>query len=350
MKYSQSSITLLHGDPAVATFDMMEKLFVDLKPVIDRGRLYAKSSSPVLIEASAGPEMEMLAQSIHNESDRSKGPYSVVLLSGTTNEEQQHVLFGNPKTGHQGILLDCNHGTILIQGIDKLTLPMQAQLAHVIRTKRIMSQTNYSQYKYIDIRIIASTSKNLTELRNHFLFRSDLLFTFRALRLRIPKLRDRPRDIENMLNFYFEDYNNQYGLHHVLTDSAHEAILKYPWDSNIMQLQAFCERMVLTADSAKIDLKYVQDLFHELYESDSGIYDTNRNQKDSGKQSVEYTEREMNQPDYLPEVPQSNDVFRDLIVSYLKKNHGNRKMTARDLGISTTTLWRKIHYYHLEDL
>lgn len=354
MKINQADSTLLNGDPAVATFEMMSRLFTDLRPVIERAKLYSRSSSPILIEASAGPELEMLAQSIHNYSDRKKNAYSVITLSGTTTEEQEHVLFGNPKTGNQGVILDCNHGTLLLQGIDKLTLPMQAQLARVIRTKRVMSQINYTQYKYVDIRLIASTSKNLTELRNHFLFRSDLLFTFRALRLRIPRLRERPNDVANMLDFYFSEFNEQYGGHLTLPEEVRKEIISLPWESNITQLRAFCERMVLTAPSASISTGYVRDLFEELYQKDSEIYDGTTGGIPSAEKRRTGSEKEaVAQSDLveelIPKVPESNDIFRDLIVSCLRKNNGNRRKTAADLGISTTTLWRKIRYYHLEN-
>lgn len=195
MNFKPSDIVLLHGDPAVATFDMLEHLFIDLKPELEKARLYARSSSPVLIEASSGPELEMIGQAIHNGSDRKGKSYAVISLSDLTNEDQNRILFGDPRMGREGALMDCNHGTLLLQGIDKLTLPMQSQLARVIRTNRVASQTNFAQYRYIDIRIIGTTSKNLTELRNQFLFRSDLLFTFRALRLRVPKLKKRPHDV-----------------------------------------------------------------------------------------------------------------------------------------------------------
>ncbi len=384
MNFKPSDIVLLHGDPAVATFEMLEHLFVDLKPELEKAKLYARSSSPVLIEASAGPELEMIGQAIHNGSDRKGKSYAVISLSGLTNEDQNRILFGDPRMGREGAIMDCNHGTLMIQGIDKLTLPMQSQLARVIRTKRVASQTNFSQYRYVDIRIIGTTSKNLTELRNQFLFRSDLLFTFRALRLRIPKLKNRPHDVENMLDFYFNDYNREYGMHHTLTAHARETIIHYSWDSNIMQLNAFCERLVLTAPDVQIHTGYVQALLAELYEQDSAIYAAETKEhpvEDSLEHHRAISQKQMawmsaeDSPErrralhfsslsevdslpsgtdpldpstLLPHTPESNDIYRDLLVACLRKNGGNRKKTAQELGISTTTLWRKIRYYHLE--
>ena len=348
MKFSTSDEVLLHGDPAVATFDMLDKLFVDLRPEVQKVRTYALSSSPILIEASAGPELEMMGQAIHNGSDRKSGPYAVVSLSGLTNEDQQRILFGDLSTGRQGLIYSCNHGTLMIQGIDKLTLPMQSQLARLSRAKRIMSRMDYLQYKYVDVRLIGSTSKNLTDLRNHFLFRSDLLFVFRALRVRIPKLKERPNDVRNMLDFYFNDYNRMYHREHTLTGEARNAILNYPWETHVMQLSAFCERMVLTAPDAIITTSYVRSLFKELYESDSAIYGNEETLEGPAEATAMHNDAYNFMQDATPE-PHSNDVYRDLIEKTLMQYHGNRKETARALGISTTTLWRKIKYYHLDE-
>lgn len=342
MYYSASDLVLLHGDPAVATFDMLEKIFIDLHPCISKAREYAKSDSPILIESAASPELEMLAQAIHNGSERRKESYAVITLSGTTNETQENVLFGDPKTGRRGAILDSNHGTLMIQGIDKLTLPMQAQLARVIRTKRVRSHTNYAEYRYVDLRIIGSTSKNLTELRNQFLFRSDLLFTFRALRLRILKLRERPNDVRNMLDFYLQDFNKRYKTQHILTERARERLLLYPWEGNVTQLEAFCERMILTAPEQKLKDDYIESLLHELYEQDSAFYEQRKDKPDE-------TRTQPIQPELTTAVPQSNDVYRDVVAACLKRNNGNRRKTAQELGISTTTLWRKIQYYHLNE-
>ena len=95
----------------------------------------------------------MIGQAIHTGSDRKGKSYAGISLSGLTNEDQNRILFGDPRMGREGALIDCNHGTLMIQGVDKLTLPMQSQLARVIRTKRVASQTNFAQYRYIDVRI-----------------------------------------------------------------------------------------------------------------------------------------------------------------------------------------------------
>ena len=326
---------LLKGNVALTTFEFLEHEFPDLKPVFDQARIYALSPSPMLIEATSGPELEMLAQSIHNESIRKNAPFVNVSLSGLSEQQQDLVLFGNPKTGERGAILDANHGTLMIQGIDKLPLPLQYQLVRVIRTRRLDYGISRSQVRSVDVRIIATTGKNLSMLRKNFQFRSDLLFVLKALRIRIPSLKDRPRDIEQMLDRFLRDFSRQYSSYHLLSDGARQAILSYSWEGNMIQLQAFCERMILTVQKRTITEEYVQKLLLEIYQQDSGIFD------EPAELSFE-TEPAENL------WGAGEDPIRNLIASTLKKNRGNRKETAKELRMSTTTLWRKMKAYHLE--
>ena len=336
---------ILYGDFAAATFKTMNRLFADLLPVTAKAEAYARSSSPILIESSAGLELELLAQSIHNAGNRKSKPFIITSISGMDEEQQEQLLFGNMRLGQHGAILDANQGTLMIQGIDKLTLPLQSQLARIIRLRRIPSQSDLSKYKHVDIRIIASTSKNLTELRKNFLFRSDLLFALKALRLRIPPLKDRPNDILNMLEFYFNDYNIKYRTHHSLSENAKNMILHYSWQGNVAQLQAFCERMILTAEHRVISSAYIEQLLHELYIEDSGIYDFAYSDTGSPEAANIVNDR-INSL----EIKTDTDPYKDLIIQTLRKFHGNRKLTAKDLHISTTTLWRKIRKYGIDSV
>lgn len=327
---------MLKGNPASATFDAMKEMFPDLAPVLERARIYALSPSPMLIEAISGPELEMLTQSIHNHSIRRGGPFVMVGLAGLTGEQQAKVLFGDPKSGEGGALLEAHHGTLVIQGIDKLTLPLQYQLVRIIRLKRMDSGSFSGPPRLVDIRLIATTAKNLSRLRQQFLFRTDLLFMLKALRVRIPCLKDRPRDIEHMLDIYMKEFSRQYARYHVLSDGARQTLLSYPWEGNVIQLQAFCERMILTVNRRVISEEYVKGLLEEIYQQDSGIYDR--------KDELSF---ETEDASYLlsSEPP---DPVRAMLESTLRENNGNRKKTAQALHMSTTTLWRKMKAYGIE--
>ncbi|MEY8354543.1 sigma 54-interacting transcriptional regulator [Lachnospiraceae bacterium 54-53] len=327
----------LRGYVAYGTFDDISKNLKDMRRVVELAKLYAQSSSPMLIEAISGPELEAITQGIHNYSMRKNGPFIMINMAGLSQDQQMRTLFGSQNDGHgdpePGALAEASRGTLVIQSIDKLTLPTQYNLVRVIRTRRLMRGSRIEDSQMIDTRIIACTAKNLTELRREFKFRSDLYFTLKSLRLKIPNLKDRREDVEYLLELFTRKYMEQYSRFHVMTAGARKALLEYPWEGNSIQLEAFCERMVLTVGKRTITEEYVRDLLDELYHRDTSIY------------AVALEEEEMI-PDSLEE--EENPELQ-LLKTVLKKYNGNRTLTAKELNISTTTLWRKIKKFGIDE-
>ena len=327
----------LRGYVAYGTFDDISKNLKDMRRVVELAKLYAQSSSPMLIEAISGPELEAITQGIHNYSMRKNGPFIMINMAGLSQDQQMRTLFGCGNDGHgdpePGALAEASRGTLVIQSIDKLTMPTQYNLARVIRTRRLMRGSRIEDSQMIDTRIIACTAKNLTELRREFKFRSDLYFTLKSLRLKIPNLKDRREDVEYLLELFTRKYMEQYSRFHVMTAGARKTLLEYPWEGNSIQLEAFCERMVLTVGKRTITEEYVRDLLDELYHRDTGIY------------AVALEEEEMI-PDSLEE--EENPELQ-LLKTVLKKYNGNRTLTAKELNISTTTLWRKIKKFGIDE-
>ncbi len=330
----------LKGHVAHGTFEDISNNLKDMRKVVELAKLYAQSSSPMLIEAISGPELESITQGIHNYSMRKNGPFIMINMAGLSQDQQMRTLFGiqgdRQEMQEPGALADAHHGTLVIQSIDKLTLPTQYNLARVIRSKRLVRSGRIEDTQMIDTRIIACTAKNLTDLRRQFLFRSDLYFTLKSLRLKIPNLKDRRDDVEYLLNVFTKKYMEQYSRYHVMTAGARRTLLEYPWEGNNIQLEAFCERMILTVGKRTITEEYVRDLLDELYHRDTSIYAATI--QEEVKLHDEYTtgEAETN-----PELKRIREV--------LKKYNGNRTLSAKELDISTTTLWRKMKKYGIDE-
>jgi transcriptional regulator with PAS, ATPase and Fis domain len=324
---------ILMGHVAHGTFEDIHKNMKGLSKVVDLAKLYAMTSSPMLIEALSGPELDVITQGIHNHGMRKNGPFIMIHLAGMNEEQQLKALFGNEDTKEEGALLEAHRGTLVVLGIDKLTLPNQYKFFKAIRSKRLLKGDSLSDSKLFDTRIIACTTKNLTDLRKKLLFRSDLYFTLISLRLRIPNLNDRPNDVEYLLTTYMKQYTNQYSRYHVLSPMAKKALMEYAWEGNSIQLQSFCERMILTAQHRTISEEYVTSLLGELYHSNFDFYDYSPS-NDAKKEDSD-------------ESDESYDPMYDLLIKTLKKYHGNRKLAAKELQISTTTLWRKMKKYGL---
>ncbi|QAT50626.1 PAS domain S-box protein [Caproiciproducens sp. NJN-50] len=321
----------LSGYVAHATFDDISKKMKGLYKIVETAKLYALSSSPMLIESLSGPELDVIAQGIHNYSMRRNGPFLMINMAGMTEDQQSAALFGTPGSQDGGALLDADHGTLVIQSIDKLSLPIQYKLTRAIRSKRISTGKRPSDFTIFDTRIIACTAKDLTELRKKYLFRSDLYFTLKSLCLRIPELKDRPEDVAFLLSTYTRQYMQQYSRFHVLTGQARKLLLEYPWEGNSIQLQTFCERMILTAQSRSITEEYVLSLLNELYHNDLNIYEDMASEKLKNAEFLDKLE----------------DPMYKLIYGALQKYKGNRKLAAAELKISTTTLWRKMKKYQM---
>lgn len=309
------------------TFDDISKDMKNLQEIVVQAKLFAKSSSPILIEGVTGTEMEVICEGIHSYSNRSNGPYFMINVTGMDDEQQRKVLFGDYGVGRNepGMIEKANHGTLVIGSVDKLALQNQYKLAQYIRNKILSDAGEHGNY-LVDTRIIAYSAKNLSTLRQKYLFRSDLYFMLKSLKLRIPSLRERSSDVECLLEEYMKQYMKMYERYHVLTAGAKKVLLEYPWDGNSMQLQTFCERMILTANKRSITEEYVRNLLDELYTADEGEKDEK----------------------WMPEENSEEDPFRKLIDQTLRKYNGNRTLTAKELKMSTTTLWRKMKKYGLD--
>ncbi|MDO5417943.1 MAG: PrpR N-terminal domain-containing protein [Lachnospiraceae bacterium] len=340
----------LRGHVAYGTFDDIDKNLKGMQPVIERAKIYAQSSSPMLIEAITGPELDGICQGIHNYSLRRNGPFITVNVAGLLEEQQMKALFGGysyeKREYEPGLFEEANHGTLVIQSIDKLTLPVQYNLMRVIRTHRLISGRG-DEMQRMDTRIIGCTAKNLTELRKVNRIRADLYYTLKALRLKIPNLAERPEDVGYLLDFYIKKYSEQYSGYHVMSAGARRVLLGYPWEGNSIQLDAFCERMILTVGRRVITEGYVRELLHELYETDSDIYplSSKAERKTWPECRGEDADGDLRRPG---EEETEKDFQQILVEAALKKYDGNRTLAARELGISTTTLWRRMKKYELE--
>lgn len=315
------------GKWACRSFDDIPKNMKNLQKIAEKAKLFAKSDSPILIEGVTGPEMELICEGIHSYGERSHGPYYMINITGMDEEQQRRVLFGEhtSEKAEPGMIERAHQGTLVIGSINKLTLQNQCKLAQYIRN-RVLPETA----KMVDTRIITYTAKDLSALRDDYSFRSELYFILKSLKLRIPSLRERKDDVACLLEEYTKQYMKVYERYHVLTGGAKKVLLEYPWDGNSIQLQSFCERMILTADKRNITEEYVRNLLKELY-----------GDKENG-------EKEKDAEDIQGAEEHAEDPMCMLIDKTLRKYNGNRTLTAKELRMSTTTLWRKMKKYGLE--
>lgn len=322
----------LRGYVAKFTLEDLAEFTGGMPEIIEKAKCYALSISPILIKGEPGDEREEMAQAIHNYSLRRSGPFISVNIAGLSDEAQIELLFGrrflNPesKDRTQGALLAATNGTLVIHALDKMGARTQYFLSNVIQ-KNTLIYNDLERIQNVNTRIIGATTKELYPLMKQSMFREDLYYIFHSMALVIPPLRERKADLETLIDSYVPRYIEKYSKFHIFTAGAKKVMLQYSWEGNRVQLERFCERMVLTAGKRTITDSYVAGLLEELYGNG---------------------EKEKVKPQNRKEIEMGADSQERLLRDTLKKYNGNKGMTAKALDISTTTLWRRMKKYNID--
>jgi transcriptional regulator with GAF, ATPase, and Fis domain len=224
----------------------MRELFEQLDAV-------AKSECSVLIEGETGVGKEQVAESIHNESPRKDGPFVVVDCGALLGELMESELFGHAKgafTGavdeRKGLLQMADGGTVFLDEVGELPLPLQAKLLGVIERRKVQP-LGTSTARAIDVRVIAATNRNLAREVNEGRFRADLFFRLAVVRLRVPPLRERLDDIPMLVEAFLANLRDREGDHIPMQLSPIELarLQAQPWTGNVRELRNAVERAAL---------------------------------------------------------------------------------------------------------
>ncbi|MBW1734616.1 MAG: sigma-54-dependent Fis family transcriptional regulator [Deltaproteobacteria bacterium] len=210
----------------------------------DLVRRVAPKELTVLITGESGTGKEMFAQAIHNLSQRKAGPFVPVNCASVPIELIEAELFGYEPgafTGSrnrtkEGKIEMANKGTLFLDEIGDMPLEMQAKVLRVIEDKRIQ-RLGSNKVQRVDFRIIAATNKDLHEAVEQNRFRSDLFYRLNVVTLRLPPLRERPEDVEELLHFFAENVASKYQLKDLsFSPSALAALRQYSWPGNVREL------------------------------------------------------------------------------------------------------------------
>lgn len=313
----------LKGYVAHAHFSDIRITGKEMEYCVELSKMYALSKNPVLICGEDGTDKEKLAQCIHNNSSYKAGPFVAVNCSGMTEQMQVDRLFGNPdaedESMKKGALAIGDHGTIVISEIEKLSLLCQYRLYRAIRYDSLI-QNDLERSQTLDNRIIAITGADLYQYVEQGRFRQDLYYLLNSLTVEIPPLRKRPQDIRAIVEDCRVRFTKRYARFPKIAEDAMEALAGFGWQGNEIQLESFCERLFLTSPKKTITSDYVYFLLDTLYPVKERISEDGT--------TVIYQH---------PEAA--------CLTELLEKHQGNRSEVAKELGISTTTLWRRMKKY-----
>jgi PAS domain S-box-containing protein len=291
----------------------------------------ARTDSSVLITGESGTGKELFAHAIHNSSKRRLAPFIKINCAAIPSELLESELFGYEegaftgakKGGKEGKFALANGGTILLDEIGDMPLNMQAKLLRVIQEKEV-EKIGGSKTTNIDVRIIASTNKNLEEMVKKGEYREDLYYRLNVIRLELPPLRDRQDDIEELANALRKKISDRLGIYVEGFDPDTIDLLKnYSWPGNIRELENVIERAI------------------NLLDTDLTIRPSHMPSRITNKSIKSYYSKDLQLKNIIEEVE------KEVIEKCLKDNHGNKNKTAKILGISRPGLYMKIDKYNI---
>ena len=286
---------------------------------VETARRYSRTSSNILLIGQSGTGKEMFAQSIHNDSQRRRMPFVAVNCAAIPEQLLESELFGYApgaftgahRDGKAGLFELAHKGTLFLDEIGEISLPLQAKLLRVLQEREIMRVGGDSVIP-VDIRILAATNQNLEQLAAGRQFREDLLYRLDVLRINIPSLNQRREDISLLADSYmrraFPDIR--------ITDEAKAYLEQMDWPGNVRQLFNFCERLAVLCNGFAVDADLVAAVSLQ-----GGI------------------------PLRTGSVLSGEEDEQRIISKTLASCHYHKGNTAKALGISRSTLWRKLREY-----
>jgi len=327
---SQENSAILFQDPVMqATMRLAEQV--------------APSEASIMVTGESGTGKELLARFIHRKSKRSRNKFVSVNCAAIPENLLESELFGHEKGAFTGAVArrigkfeEANGGTLLLDEISEMDLRLQAKLLRAIQEREIDRVGGTTPVK-IDIRILATSNRNLEDEVRKGNFREDLFFRLNVVNLRLPSLRDRPQDIEMLATHFSKKYAAVNGLPlRGLADAAMAKLKAHGWRGNVRELENTMHRAVLLASGSEIGPDAI--MLGDQMPADAGRPTASAAQPSAGEAGgksdlVGLTVAE---------------VERRLIVDTLQHCLGNRTHAANILGISIRTLRNKLKQYSEE--
>lgn len=325
------------GHVAKYTFEDILGESPALLEAIRLAREYAVTQSTVLIHGETGTGKEMFAHALHLASPRCHGPFVAVNCAALPENLLESELFGYVegaftgarKGGKPGLFELAHKGTIFLDEIGEMSPRLQARVLRVLEEGEIM-RLGDDRVIPVDVRVIAATHRDLKTMVREQTFREDLYYRINVLNLTIPPLRERGADVILLAKHFLQEFCR--GLKRpvaVLSPEACQELLLYPWPGNVRELRNIMERLALRCYGGSIGGKEVR-LALELETLREGEKEEDAKEKCAARPG---------QPLLSSQV---NSLERSVIEKTLLETGGNKAEAARRLGISRTTLWRKL--------
>jgi DNA-binding NtrC family response regulator len=304
-----------------------------MKKVYELVRQVGESEATVLISGESGTGKELIARALHNRSPRASGPFVAINCAAMPQTLLESELFGHmrgaftdAKTSRQGLFVQANGGTLMLDEIGEMPLEIQPKLLRVLQERRVRPLGGSAEVDF-DTRIIAATNRDLEGEVEAGRFREDLYYRINVVRVHVPPLRSRGNDILLLAQHFIERFARRMGKPvKGVSSAAAQQLLEYDWPGNVRELENSIERAVTLTKFEEIA---VDDLPEKI-----------RNYQSSHMVIA---------GDDPEELPTLDDVEQRYIQRVLKASGGNKTQAARVLGLDRRTLYRKLERYEQQD-
>lgn len=302
----------LHRYLAHGRFENINHASRAMQKVIRTAQAFAETSQPILLQGEVGSGKSLFAKSIHNASSVAQGPF-VTFRCAAGGPSQTEAL--------AAAALEANEGTLYLNAIDALKPEGQEFLLRLLEESVVQTRIDELP-RSTNVRVIASLDGSLLPCAIAGQFRWDLYYVLAPMLLELPPLRTQPEELEQAIDMCLDDCVTRLDRYVVLTKESRRVLMEYPWPGNYIQMKAFLERMVLTTSTRTVHGEYVRRLLEQLYPAPV-------------RDRLSPAEMEARSPEEAA------------LLEALRKHCGSRAAAAAELGISKTTLWRRMRQYGL---
>jgi DNA-binding NtrC family response regulator len=297
-----------------------------MEQVFDLIKTVATSRATVLVTGESGTGKELAARALHYNSDRRNGPFIRLNCAALPKDLMESELFGHEKGAFTGAIKQtrgrfemADGGTLLLDEISEIDPSLQAKLLRVLQ-EREFERIGSTHTIKVDVRIIATTNRDLQKEVEQGNFREDLFYRLNVIDVGLPSLRERKEDIPALVKNFIDKFSNENGKEvSSIDDSAMEALIAYDWPGNVRELENYTERAVVVSRHSTLG---EEDFPSKLTAALGTEFSDNI--------QIGLTVHEME---------------HRLIMKTLESCNGNRTEAAIKLGISTRTLRNKLHEY-----
>ena len=324
----------------------------------------ARSNATVLIIGESGTGKELLAQGIHNASSRRAQPFVAINCAAFPESLLESELFGyvegaftgSMRGGKPGLFEAAHTGTIFLDEIGEMPLSLQTRLLRVLQEREVL-RVGSTLPTPVDLRVIAATNRDLAEEVRSSRFRQDLFYRLNILTLRLPPLRERLGDLALLTRHLVEKLARRLGGSAIVVDHLVQALVqaggRYTWPGNIRELENVIERILVLRESdvsmgdgaegsgvktpGQMAGEALRELAPELFDEgeltpSAGLPASNDDQAEAFSEDLARA---------------AETLERRKLVAALEESGGNREQAARLLGVSRTTLWRRLREHQI---